>query len=130
MVQLNVVGIQLLVAAHVYLECLALRETLVAVLTLERLLARMCHQVTEEDFLLRERSMTDVAAEWFLTCKQYQKHSIREVQSVSSSILTNIVIADLQDPHQPVCVRSCLTRADLVGNHFSQAWQVNPRCAE
>jgi hypothetical protein len=32
--------------------------------------------------------------------------------------------------YQPVCVRSCLTNADLVGNHFSHAWQVNPRCVE
>lgn len=28
----------------------------------------------------------------------------------------------------PVWVLSCRIRADLVGNHFSQAWHVKPRC--
>lgn len=69
MVQLDIIRIQLLMPAHVHLQCFPLCKTLLAVLTLERFLARMSHQVAEQNLLLRKGTMTDVAAKWLLACK-------------------------------------------------------------
>jgi hypothetical protein len=67
MMKLNVIWIQLLMPPHMYLQRFALREALFTMLTLKRFLARMCHQMTKQNFLLRKGSVANIATERFLT---------------------------------------------------------------